>query len=197
MPRAGVDMQKIIRVAIDITEETGIETLTLKEISKRLNVSSASLYNHVNNLAEVKDKVSHAVLEMLKELILRGIIGKSGTDLIRAIGRVYIGFAQEHPYLYETIQWVNVWADTSSQDIFSDIMRLAGEEGSKMGMTEVESNHIIRCLRCLVHGFASIEGHDGFGYKVSAQDSFEYALDMFILGISTKLKQERAKLPKE
>ncbi|MDO5602405.1 MAG: TetR family transcriptional regulator, partial [Oscillospiraceae bacterium] len=73
MPRAGVDMQKIIRVAIDITEETGIETLTLKEISKRLNVSSASLYNHVNNLAEVKDKVSHAVLEMLKELILRGI----------------------------------------------------------------------------------------------------------------------------
>ncbi|MDO5602051.1 MAG: TetR-like C-terminal domain-containing protein, partial [Oscillospiraceae bacterium] len=113
------------------------------------------------------------------------------------IGRVYIAFAQEHPYLYETIQWVNLWADTASQDIFSDIMRLAWEEGAKMGMTEVESNHMIRCLRCLVHGFASIEGHHGFGYKVSAQESFEYALDMFILGISTRLKKERAELPKE
>lgn len=118
MPRAGVDIDKIVETAIEITESTGIETVTLKEIGKRLNVSSSSLYNHVENLADIKKRVSHQALKMLKESMFKEAIGKSGTDIIHGIGEALISFAQNHPYLYETLQWVNIWEESEEKTIF-------------------------------------------------------------------------------
>ena len=152
MPRAGLDADKIIEVAFEITDRSGIDAVTLKGIGDRLNVTSPSLYNHVGNLANIKSKVSYLALKQLKETMLRAALGKSGTDLIRGIGIAYITFAHEHPHLYDTVQWFNVWDDVAGANIFSDLMRLAWKAGLDMGLDETESNHLIRFVRSLAHG---------------------------------------------
>lgn len=58
MPRSGIGKEEIIRVAAELTDEVGVDSITLKEVSRRLDIRSPSLYNHVGGLSELKEQVS-------------------------------------------------------------------------------------------------------------------------------------------
>jgi hypothetical protein len=49
-------------------------------------------------------------------------------------------------------------------------------------LEQVEAPHIIRGFRCLIHGFATIAGHKGFGYPSDAAESFDYCLALYLAG---------------
>lgn len=197
MPRVGLNVEKIVGIAVEITDAKGIDAVTLKEIGKRLDVSAPALFNHIGNLAEIREKVSHRVMELLRAEMAKAAIGKSGVDKIRASGKAYIAFAMEHPYLYETTQWINVWSETEEKSVFFDFIKFMWDICAEIGMNELETNHTIRCFRSLIHGFANIESHHGFGYHTSIQDSFEYAVDIFILGIKAKYEARQCIYKKE
>lgn len=186
MPRAGVDMDMIVKVTAVLVDERGIEAVTLKEISERLNIRSPSLYNHISGLPELKEKVSHYAMGLLRDCLIKATMGQSGIDALKEMGRAYIQFAREHTGLYETIQWMNITADVQSGSLFSEVIRHVFEIASEIGAGELEVSHIIRTVRSLAHGFASVESHRGFSHPSSVESSYEYALDMFFLGLKTQ-----------
>lgn len=191
MPRAGVDTDKVVAVAAELIDEIGVESITLKEVSERLGIRSPSLYNHIGGLPELKEKVSRFAMGLLRDSLVRATMGRNGIDALKEMGRAYIQFAREHTGLYEMMQWMNIAADVESGSLFFEVVQLVYKIAADFGVSELEASHIIRTVRSLAHGFASIESHDGFSHPSSVESSYEYALDMFALGIKT----QQAKIP--
>lgn len=188
MPRSGIEQEDVVRVAAELTDEIGIDNITLKEVSRRLDIKSPSLYNHIDGLQELKEEVSLYVMECLRDYVIRSAIGRSGVEALKEMGRAYIRFAREHTGMYETIQWMNIADNVQNGSLFSEVVHLVYEIAEGIGAGELEASHIIRTVRSLAHGFASVESHKGFSHPSSVESSFDYAIDTLVLGVTASLK---------
>ena len=52
----------MLRAAIELADERGIESLTMRELGRRLGVEAASLYNHVDGKDDVLDGMTDLVV---------------------------------------------------------------------------------------------------------------------------------------
>lgn len=46
-PRDTLNRERVVRAAMDLADESGIESVTMRELGRRLGVEAASLYNHI------------------------------------------------------------------------------------------------------------------------------------------------------
>jgi AcrR family transcriptional regulator len=53
--RAPLSRERVLRAAIDLADERGIESLSMRELGRRLEVEAMSLYNHVANKDDILD----------------------------------------------------------------------------------------------------------------------------------------------
>jgi AcrR family transcriptional regulator len=60
-PRAPLNRERILRAAIELADEDGIEALTMRRLGHRLGVEAMSLYNHVKD----KDDILDGVVELI------------------------------------------------------------------------------------------------------------------------------------
>lgn len=54
-PRGALNRERVLRAAMELADEGGIESLTMRELGRRLGVEAASLYNHVNGKDDLLD----------------------------------------------------------------------------------------------------------------------------------------------
>jgi AcrR family transcriptional regulator len=54
-PRAPLTRERVLRAAVALADEKGIESLTMRELGLRLGVEAMSLYNHVANKDDILD----------------------------------------------------------------------------------------------------------------------------------------------
>ena len=54
-PRDTVNRERVLRAAMELADEGGIESLTMRELGRRLGVEAASLYNHVAGKDDLLD----------------------------------------------------------------------------------------------------------------------------------------------
>ncbi len=186
MARAGIDRERIILAAADIADRSGAGAVTIKSVAEALGVRSPSLYNHVGSIEDLQDGLSLYGITLLREKIVEAAIGRSGHEAIREMALAYMRFARAHPGLYESIQWMNIWADPQKGEIFGSVIRLINDIYAVFGLDETETSHIIRTFRSLLHGYASIESHRGFGHSADVEESLICALDLIIQGIRGK-----------
>ncbi len=67
--RAPLNRDRVLRAAVDLADETGIDALTMRKLGERLGVEAMSLYNHVAN----KDDLLAGMADMvLSEVELPG-----------------------------------------------------------------------------------------------------------------------------
>jgi AcrR family transcriptional regulator len=59
--RAPLTRDRIVRTAIDIADEEGIEALSMRRLGRRLGVEAMSLYNHVTDKDDVLDGMAEHV----------------------------------------------------------------------------------------------------------------------------------------
>jgi len=192
MPKAGVTTEKVIQIAVEITAAKGLDALTLNEVSDRLGIKTPSLYKHISGLPKLRESVSSCAAEMLKEQLVKSVMGKSGHDALQAMGLCSLQFAEENINLYETIQWANVMNNAQSGSLFSELVNVIYNIASELGADELEASHIIRTVRSLTHGFASVSSHHGFAHDSSVQSSYEYALETFMLGVQARRERHHS-----
>lgn len=53
--RAPLGRERVLRAALHLADERGIDSLTMRELGRRLGVEAMSLYNHVENKDDVLD----------------------------------------------------------------------------------------------------------------------------------------------
>jgi AcrR family transcriptional regulator len=61
--RAPLTRERVLRAAVDLADDRGIEALTMRALGQELGVEAMSLYNHVKNKAEILNGIVDVVCE--------------------------------------------------------------------------------------------------------------------------------------
>lgn len=92
--------EEIINAALDMVREKGVNSLTARDLGKKLNTSTRPIFTAFENMEDLKNAVTDAGVEMFREY------SKNFTDYTPAfkqMGMQIISFATEEPRLFELL----------------------------------------------------------------------------------------------
>ena len=181
--RTKIDLAIILLKATQLIDEHGLEQLTLGKVAKELHIRPPSLYNHVNGLNELKQKLAIHGTNKLYDTMLQAAAGRSGDDAIQALSDAYIQFVRNHPGLYEATSRFPDSEDKELQEVQESIVRLAVQVLQVYNLEEEQAIHMVRGFRSILHGFATIEQMGGFGLPYDTDKSLAILINTFIKGL--------------
>jgi AcrR family transcriptional regulator len=182
--KAGLTRDDVIETAQIVTDEVGLDGLTLAAIADRLDIKPPSLYNHIDGLDGLR-----------RELALRGarhttaLIGSirsvhEGEPALREMAYAYRRFALDHPGLYgATVETVVLIEDDEVWRELSEAIGLLAEILAEMGIPTDRRLAAIRSVRSTLHGFVTLERTGGFGLPEDSDESFHTVVEMLIAGL--------------
>ncbi len=89
----------LLAEALQLIAQRGLEELSLRELARRLGVSSAAPYHHFRDRTELLRALATQLWGQFEAEMLeaRRRAGNEPLDRLRAIGRVYVRFVARHP----------------------------------------------------------------------------------------------------
>lgn len=181
-----INSDLIIRAAVRIVDEEGTEALTLATLAQRLDIRPPSLYNHIAGLPELRKLLAFHGLEELRSELLHAAVGRAGEDAIRAMAYAYLNFARSHPGLYELSLLSSKQEDEEWAKVANGVAELVIRALESYRLDPAASVHAARALRSLLHGFASLERHGGFGLPFDRNESFAEMVGLFLAGLQAR-----------
>ncbi|MFC0560137.1 TetR/AcrR family transcriptional regulator [Halalkalibacter alkalisediminis] len=185
-PRVGLEKKVILKAAADIANTDGIDSLTITTLAVKLNIKPPSLYNHVKNLHDLRKQLAVYGLEQLYFTLNESIEGLKGDKAVKALAWAYVTFVRTHPGLYSISLSAPDPEDKTLYEAGERVVTLALEALEPFEFEKEEALHVVRGLRSILHGFASLEQNGGFGLNLSTDESMSLLLDAYLLGIHTK-----------
>jgi AcrR family transcriptional regulator len=95
-PRARLTRERIVRAALELVDEHGLEGLSMRKLGAELGVEAMSLYNHVPSKAALLDGITDALLSQVE---IHPVGEREWADEIRSAARSLRRVALSHPYL--------------------------------------------------------------------------------------------------
>jgi len=178
-----LELSIILKKATEIVDEQGLDQLSIGLLAEKLEVRPPSLYNHLDGLHELRQKLAIQGVKKLNEYMLQAAVGRSGDDAIRAISQAYIQFVRVHPGLYDASTRFPDANDQELQQAQRSVVQLVLQVLDAYNLQEEMAIHMVRGLRSILHGFTSIEQMGGFGMPLDINKSFSILLNTFIEGI--------------
>ncbi len=183
--KIGLDKTKIIKTAARLADEKGINNISLKVLSTELGIKSPSLYKHFNGgLEELNKELMLYGWRSLECDITKAAIGKAKDDAIKEMCYAYRNFVMEHKGLFEAMEWYNMYQSEEHLQATKGTVTVLFQVLEAYGLTDEQKVHIVRFIRGFLQGFLSIECHGGYGNPVPLDDTFDYALNTILRGIS-------------
>ena len=203
--RIPLTRERVLRAAIEIVDQEGVEALSMRRLGAELGVEAMSLYNHVPNKAAVLDGIVETVIS---DIELPDDI-TDWKECTRHISRSYRKVALAHPNVVPLISMrpFNTIASIRPVETGFEILRQAGFDPKS-------TLHAFRTLAGFTTGYSLAESGSFFGemndethlspddlpaeefprinevapYLTSDHDEeFEFALDVLITGLEAKL----------
>ncbi|MBK3494727.1 WHG domain-containing protein [Viridibacillus sp. YIM B01967] len=188
--RMKLDLSIILQKATKLVDEKGLDQLSLGSLAEELQIRPPSLYNHINGLNGLKQKLALDGVKKLNEYMLQAAVGRSGDDAIRSVSEAYIQFVRIHPGLYDATTRFPDANDKELQQAQESIVQLVLQVLQAYNLQEEIAIHMVRGLRSILHGFTSIEQMGGFGMPLDINKSFSILINTFIEGIHTVVSNE-------
>jgi AcrR family transcriptional regulator len=186
-PRVGLDDAIIIHAAAAIADEAGLQSVTLATIAKQLNVRPPSLYNHVNGLPEIRNKLTMLGLQGLHAAMQEALSKQQpNSGVVPVLALAYVRYAMEHPGLYEAT--ININPREHSEAIQQEAAQLVElvSNGLRPYLPQADGSeiiHAVRGFRSLLHGYTSLLLSGGFNMAVDRDESFHYMIRAYMAGI--------------
>ena len=176
--------EKIIETAFSLADEIGLNQISFQKIAEKLGIKYPSLYNHFDNIEDLKIKMTIHFLNKLNSRLMERLIGKSGEAAIIEFSYVYREFAVENKSGYRL--YMNIPSTENDE-----VKRLSKETTTIIRKIlefymedQAQIIHKSRALRSLLHGFVSLSSHGYFQNPINLEDSFKFMITDFILTIS-------------
>jgi AcrR family transcriptional regulator len=182
--KAGLDRAAVIHAAAALADTLGLEEVTLTTLANDLKIRTPSLYNHIEGLPGLRRELALLSLHMLGERLGRSVMGKARDEAILAIGHAYRGFAKEHPGLYMATVYAPAPEDKEIQEAAEEVVQIVLRVVNAYNLQGDEAIHAVRGLRSIVHGFVTLEIAHGFGLPIALDESFQYLLQAFLVGLA-------------
>lgn len=182
MPRAGLTPATVARLALELLDESGSESLTLKNIAARAGVATPSLYKHVQSMDHLKDLMTIIVLDEATAEIGTAVMGRSGRDALEAFLTAYRGYALRLPHRWSLIEHP-ASTDPGVVAAATRLVEVAYAVVRGFGLADAELIDAVRTLRAAVTGFIALEQGGGFQLGRSPDESFRYLVRTLAAGL--------------
>lgn len=149
--RAPLNRSRVLRAALDLIDDAGLEALSMRKLGAALGVEAMSLYNHVASKEDLLGGVADLLLEMVE-------LPERSDDLRADIHRLCqavraVGVA--HPHAFPLL----VTQPRASLDAWAPV--LAGFELVQMaGLTEEQAVTAVNVVSSYMVGFVLFEIND-------------------------------------
>ncbi|MEU4741927.1 WHG domain-containing protein [Actinosynnema sp. NPDC023658] len=161
MARVGLTVERLVQAAAELADEVGFDNLTVSALARRFGVKDASLYSHVGNARELRERVAVLALVELADRGASALAGRAGKDALVAFANAYRDYAREHPGRYAAMQveLTPEIAAASRADRHSEMTRaiLRGYD-----LPEPDQTDAVRLLHSTFHGYTALEASGGF-----------------------------------
>ncbi|WP_404456507.1 TetR/AcrR family transcriptional regulator [Oceanobacillus kapialis] len=183
-PRPGLNQQKVVDAAIEIASHSGMESVTMHALAKKLEVRPPSLYNHIKSLEDLRQQLARIAIIDLYNKMEEVAKGKVAVEALTAISKAYIEYAQKQPGLYEATLIKSGNRNLDVKDTGDKIVHLLKGILADYHLNEKDTIHFIRGFRSILHGFATLEQKSGFGIPISIDESLDYVIQTYVNGIN-------------
>jgi len=174
----------VIEKAAELIETVGFDDMTLSCLAEELGIKSASLYNHIDSLKDLRSGLSAMSMRLLGEECRNAVVGKSGDEAILAMAYAYRQFAKKKPQLYKAFMQNSLLSQEERTKSGALLTQTLDKLLEPYGYNEKEALHIARGVRAFLHGFVYM-GEGGFfkSNKASVDTSFKYLMKELIAHI--------------
>jgi AcrR family transcriptional regulator len=157
--------EALIQEGVKLIEETGVNSLTLREIGVRAGVSRTAAYRHFADKSQLLAAISETAFTEFGDALEAARTRTAGDSLERlhAMGQAYLKFAAEHRAYYEVMFGMN--CDLGDQTVASSaagarafaILEVTIREGQAAGeIREGDAAEIATIVWALTHGIATL-----------------------------------------
>ncbi|WP_298008315.1 TetR/AcrR family transcriptional regulator [uncultured Aquabacterium sp.] len=97
--------QALIEATLTLAEETGIEQVSLREVAKRVGVSSGAPFRHFADKRALMTAIAEEATRQLRLMVERDQHACSGTaaDRLKALGHSFLAWATGHPTQFRLV----------------------------------------------------------------------------------------------
>ncbi|MDV7241070.1 MULTISPECIES: TetR/AcrR family transcriptional regulator [Rhodococcus] len=173
--RRTLTREKVVDAAIDIIDELGWDPLSMTSLSARLEVVTASLYNHVRNLDDVRGAVQVRTMAELGAHLRETAMGRTGVDGLRALVDAHRAWATEHPHRYRTLTTSPVDRDAFISAALDANMALRTMLKS-CGVPPEDTLDAAVSIFAAMHGFVMLVNTDFLGDELDLDSIYESVL---------------------
>lgn len=185
MPRAGLTPERVLVEAEHLTDEVGVDALTLSALADRLGVRQPSLYKHIDGLAAVKRDIAVRAKAELADVLARAAVGRSRGDAVRSIAAAYRSWAHQHPGRYQATLHAPDPTDPDDGAASAAAVTVVLDVLAGYHLHGPDAVHAARGLRSALHGFVSLEAAGGFGLSHSLDDSYHRLVEDCVAALSS------------
>ena len=171
MGRKGLEEAAILREAVLLIAEEGLEGFSLRGLARRLHVQSASLYNHVSSLEKLLIRVARRVMDEMNRALYRALEGRAGDEAVTALFHAY------RDYVYRVVLALPRMEGEAVAAAAAQITGPVQQVLEDYGLTPEAQVHCQRYLRSLMHGFATLENRGYLSHmEPPAGESYEFLI---------------------
>ncbi|WP_164970053.1 TetR/AcrR family transcriptional regulator [Arcobacter sp. CECT 8983] len=186
--------EEMLQLALETISKEGIEVLTLKFLSDKLNTSRSAIYRHFSSKQDLIQNVIAYGFNLFEETLIPTLNKNNGTVLERlsAMSDSYLDFAINNPNLYRVLfgekyqdirENTCTLADKNIEDSFTLLIMLL-EEGKEKDILKIENSFLqAQTIHALIHGIAIlyIDGH--INIKNNINELYKISFDSLLNGI--------------
>ncbi len=151
-PKTKFTREEVIKAAIGVVEEYGLNSLTARNVAVKLGSSTAPVYQHFAAMDELALAVIKETQRMLLEYISRPYTDRVFLNMGTGIGT----FACEHSRLYRAL----MLEGDSYSDVVHEFFDALESEMTKdkrfVSLTDSERHVLLRKMWTFTHGLASL-----------------------------------------
>ena len=184
MPRAGLNTDAVVDVALALVDEKGPEALSLAAVADRAGVAAPSLYKHVGSLADLRDLMAVKILYAMARALASAAVGRSHDDAVAALMHAYRGFVLTHPGWYALVPLDPLHRGPAAMaEAGRDLLDVIVAVLRGYGLDDAAATHATRRIRATVHGFAVLQAGGGFGMAEDVEETYEQLIAMVIASL--------------
>jgi len=150
-----IDKDTLLKVALKMVEEQGIESINARDLAKNANISTKPIYRIYTSLDELKNDVNEIIKKEYDNFIMKRVDNKNALITVCV---AYIEFAQMHKNYFRSMFLSNNLKWTSVNDVLNEkwnqstIINLV----NKHGLTFEEAKNLFMHVWLYANGLATL-----------------------------------------
>lgn len=165
--RLGVSRDDVIAAAVRLSDEGGLEALTVAAVADAVGCRPPSVYHHVDGLGGLSREVARAATEDLLATLEDATAGLEGMDALTALVDAARAWGGAHPHRVQALRYHDDIEDPDLSTARAEVLLQFQDAIGGLGIPASERPPLVALLRSALRGaFDGGHGaarHDGDG----------------------------------